>query len=166
MSDRIGLVTGSFDPVTKGHLDIITRATRLVDKLYVGIFYNPNKAGQFSIAQRQRMLEEALADYACVQVVVSENQLAVDFARGLGVTSFIRGLRNADDFSYEANMAFFNKGLAEEIETICLLTDPSLQYISSSRVRELLHFGADISPYVPESVVLEVEKMRENLEEI
>ena len=166
MSDRIGLVTGSFDPVTNGHLDIIKRASKLVDHLYVGIFYNPHKAGFFDVKTRKRMLEHALRSFPTVEVVLSEDRLAVDLARSLKATVLIRGVRNSEDLAYEANMAFFNKGLSPQLETIFLLTDPSLQYISSSRIKELLYFGADIGAYVPESVVLEVERKRETNQKI
>ncbi|MBM7643610.1 pantetheine-phosphate adenylyltransferase [Streptococcus loxodontisalivarius] len=158
MSDKIGLLTGSFDPVTLGHLDIIERASKLFDQLYVGIFYNKEKQGFFSIEERKHMLEEAVAELDNVRVVTAHNSLAVDIARKLGATYLVRGLRNATDFDYEANLEFFNKGLADDLETVYLIASHGQQPVSSSRVRELIHFGADLSPYAPDSVIKEVEK--------
>ncbi|KXT74187.1 Phosphopantetheine adenylyltransferase [Streptococcus sp. DD10] len=158
MSDKIGLFSGSFDPITKGHENLIRRASRLFDHLYVGVFYNADKAGYFKIESRVRMVEEALADLPSVTVITSSQELAVTVAKKYGVTSFVRGLRNSQDLIYEASMDFFNHELASEIDTIYLLSPPNLQYISSSRIRELLLFGEDISPYVPQSVINQIGK--------
>lgn len=156
MSDRIGLFTGSFDPVTKGHVDLIERASTLFDQLYVGIFYNREKAGLFSLEERQRMLEKAIGHLDRVQVISSHQELAVQVAEKLGVKSLVRGIRNAQDLAYEADMSFFNRHLAPEIDTVFLLADPAYQHLSSSRVRELLAFGQDIGAYVPVSVMEEI----------
>ncbi|MGV3010170.1 pantetheine-phosphate adenylyltransferase [Streptococcus thoraltensis] len=162
MSDKkIGLFTGSFDPVTLGHVDLIARASQLFDQLYVGIFYNKEKAGQFSIDQRRNMLEEAVADLDNVKVITANNSLAVDIAAKLEVTHLVRGLRNGNDLTYEANLEFFNKHLNDSIDTIYLMSANQWQEVSSSRIRELIFFKADISDFVPESVVKEVEKKRE-----
>ncbi|MBP2622829.1 pantetheine-phosphate adenylyltransferase [Streptococcus oricebi] len=158
MSDKIGLFTGSFDPITLGHVDTIERASHLFDKLYVGIFYNRKKQGYFSLAERKRMVEGALAHLEGVELVTAENRLAVELARELGVQSFVRGLRNSEDLGYEANLTFFNGQLAPEIETIFLISRPAYQYISSSRIQELLAFKQDISAYVPKSVMRELER--------
>ena len=162
MSDKVGLFAGSFDPVTNGHLDLIKRASLLFDKLYVGIFYNQEKQGLFDIPSRKAMLEAAVSQFDNVEVITARDSLAVSIARSLGVTQLVRGLRNAQDFEYEAKMALFNRELAEEIETVFLLTAPEWLYVSSSGMRELIHFKADISAYVPEAVVKEVEKKFEN----
>lgn len=164
MSDKVGLVTGSFDPITNGHLDIIKRAARLVDKLYVGIFYNAQKDGYFTYQVRKQILEETFKDEANIEIILASNVLVVDLAKKLGVTILFRGIRNAVDLDYEASLAFFNSGMSADIETVCLLAKPDLQHVSSSRVRELLHFEADISNYVPKSVLKEVEKQREKNE--
>lgn len=164
MSDKVGLFTGSFDPVTNGHLDLIKRASRLFDKLYVGVFYNQEKQGFFILDRRVQMLEQAVADFDNVEVITSTKELAVEVARKYGVTSLVRGLRNSQDLNYEASMDFFNHQLASEIETIYLMSPPNLQYISSSRMRELLVFKQDISDYVPESVVNYLEKKKKNEE--
>ena len=128
MSDKIGLFTGSFDPMTNGHLDIIERASRLFDKLYVGIFFNPHKQGFLPIENRKRGLEKAL----------------------------VRGLRNAADLQYEASFDYYNHQLSPDIETIYLHSRPEHLYISSSGVRELLKFSQDIAGYVPDSILEEI----------
>lgn len=159
---KIGLLTGSFDPVTKGHEAIIRRASRLFDQLYIGIFYNDQKSGYFSVDQRQSMLEEVFQDLANVTVIQSKDRLAVEVARELGVTSLVRGLRGPEDLDYEARIHFFNNQLAPEIETVFLLTQPELKYVSSSHIRELIHFGADLTPYLSAPVIKEVEKKQEH----
>ena len=156
MSDRTGLFTGSFDPITIGHVQLIERASRLFDRVYVGIFYNPEKVGLFSIEQRVRMVKGALAHLENVEIVMSTQELAVTVARNLGVITLIRGLRNAQDLVYEANMDYFNHQLAPELETVYLYAQPPYQAISSTRIRELLAFQQDISPYVPKSVMEEI----------
>lgn len=159
MSDKIGLVTGSFDPVTLGHIDVIERASQLFDKLYVAVLGNVKKDGLYTLADRKIMLEEALPHLSNVDVLLGEGILAVDLAKQLGVTHLVRGLRNAQDLVYEAELSFYNTYLAQELETVFFLTKPAYQHISSSRVRELLAFGGDISPFVPVSV-LEKENAR------
>ena len=161
MSDKIGLFTGSFDPITKGHVDLIERASRLFDKLYVGIFYNREKYGFFRIEARERMVKEALQHLDNVEVITSQNELAVTVAGRLGAKAFVRGLRNSQDLDYEANMNFFNRELAEELETIFLLSKPAYQHISSSRIRELIAFQQDIAAYVPQSVIKELERIND-----
>lgn len=158
LGNKKGLFTGSFDPVTLGHVDLIERASQLFDQLYVGIFYNREKAGDFSIEERQRMLEAAVSHLPNVKVITANNSLVVDIARQLKVTHLVRGLRNGNDLTYEANLEFFNKHLNRQIDTIYLMASNQWQEVSSSRIRELLYFKADISDFVPESVVKEVEK--------
>jgi len=158
MSDKIGLFTGSFDPITKGHVDLIERASKLLDKLYVGIFYNREKSGFFRIEARERMVKEALQHLDNVEVITSQNELAVTVASRIGAKTFVRGLRNNQDLDYEADMTFFNRELAGELETIFLLSKPAYQHISSSRIRELLAFQQDIAAYVPQSVIKELER--------
>ena len=112
---KIAMFTGSFDPITNGHMDIIARASKLFDELYIGLFYNKNKQGFWDVETRKRILEEVVADLPNVKVITAHDSLAVDVARDLGVTYLVRGLRNATDFDYEANMDYFNKGLAPEV---------------------------------------------------
>ena len=162
MSDKIGLFTGSFDPMTNGHLDMIERASRLFDKLYVGIFFNPHKQGFLPIENRKRGLEKALKHLENVEVVSSHDELVVDVAKRLGATCLVRGLRNAADLQYEASFDYYNHQLAPEIETIYLYSRPEHLYISSSAMRELLKFGQEIQQYVPNSVVEELEHEEKN----
>ena len=159
---KIGMVTGSFDPVTNGHLNIIARASQLFEILYVGIFYNKNKTGLFTIAERKAMLEEAVKAFPNVKVVTAHDSLAVDVAKELNVGYLVRGIRNAKDLDYEADLAFYNRYLA----SVFLLTSPEWLYVSSSRIRELMHFHSDISAFVPESVVKKVEEKYDNLKRI
>ena len=162
MSDKIGLFTGSFDPMTNGHLDLIERASKLFDKLYVGIFYNPHKNGFLSIESRLKTVEKAVAHLENVQVIASHDELVVDVARKLGVHVLVRGLRNAADLQYEASFDFYNHQLAGEIETVYLHSRPEHVYISSSAVRELLKFEQDISKYVPNVVLEELKNEEKN----
>ena len=162
MSDKIGLFTGSFDPMTNGHLDLIERASKLFDKLYVGIFYNPHKNGFLPIEGRLETVEKAVEHLKNVQVIASHDELVVDVARKLGVHVLIRGLRNAVDLQYEASFDFYNHQLAGEIETVYLHSRPEHVYISSSAVRELLKFEQDISKYVPNVVLEELKNEEKN----
>lgn len=161
MSNKIGLYSGSFDPVTNGHMDIIDRASQLFDKLYVGIFYNTNKAGFLDLEGRIMVLEEALASYDNVSVVWTDNRLAVDLAKELEVTHMVRGLRNPTDFEYESNLQYFNHRLDPSIDTAYLIARNNMQPISSSRVKELIHFNSSIEGLVPQSVISYLEQMNE-----
>ena len=157
MSDKIGLFTGSFDPMTNGHLDLIERASKLFDKLYVGIFYNPHKMGFLPIESRKKTVKKAVGHLKNVEVMASHDELVVDVARKLGVQVLVRGLRNATDLQYEASFDYYNHQLASELETIYLHSRLEHIHISSSAVRELLKFGQDISGYVPNTVLEELE---------
>lgn len=158
MSGKIGLLTGSFDPITKGHVDMVERSLDLFDQVYIGIFSNPKKHNRFTGQERLRMVESVFEEEAKVRVFLAENRLVVDVARELGVTHLIRGLRNGIDLEYEANFDYFNRQLAPEVETVYLLAKPELRMISSSQVRELLDYHQDIRAYVPSCVVKEIEK--------
>ena len=157
---KIAMFTGSFDPITNGHMDIIVRASKLFDELYIGLFYNKNKQGFWDVATRKRILDEVVADFPNVKVITAHDSLAVDVARDLCVTYLVRGLRNATDFDYEANMDYFNKGLAPELESVYLFSSHEVTPVSSSRVRELIYFEGDFRSYVPQAVVKEVEAKR------
>lgn len=155
---KIGLFTGSFDPITKGHLDLIERAAGLFDHLYVGLFFNHAKSGLLSLDERRAILEEIFAQSDKIEVLVSTDQLVVDVARAHGVTHLVRGLRNGQDLEYEASFDFYNRALAPEIETVYLLAKPEFKFVSSSQVRELIHFDQDIEQYVPKEVIKVVKK--------
>lgn len=142
---------GSFDPVTVGHLDIIKRASKLVDELIVVVLINENKTPFFSLEERVLMLEDELKELDNVKVTCYKG-LLVDFAKKENINAIIRGLRGNVDFQYEIIMAQTNKALSESIETIFLITDSKYSYISSSTVKEVAAFGGDISKFVPKSV--------------
>lgn len=160
MKQRIGLLTGSFDPVTLGHMDMIARASQMFDKVYVGVFYNIHKAGLVPVELRAKWLQALVAKFGNVEVVTSSDALVVEVARRYQATHLVRGLRNMADFEYEASLDFYNRQLAEEIETIYLMAKPELKFVSSSGVRELLRFGADVSSYVPQEIIEELENVR------
>lgn len=158
MLGKIGLFTGSFDPLTNGHLDLIQRASQLFDVLYVGVFVNPHKQGLLGGEERRRLIEEAVSELPTVKVLVAQDQLVVDVARHIGANYLVRGLRNGMDLEYESSFDFYNRELAPEMETIYLLAKPEYKFVSSSQVRELLYFDQDISPYVPKNISKELLK--------
>ena len=158
MSDKVGLFTGSFDPITNGHMDLIKRASGLFDKLYIGIFTNPKKVGLLTGQERQDMLNKLFEQHSKIEVLLSENELVVDVAKRHGVTHLVRGLRNAFDLEYESSFDFYNRQLAPTIETVYLLAKPEYKFVSSSQVRELIHFKQDITPYVPGIIKKEIMK--------
>ncbi|MET3558595.1 pantetheine-phosphate adenylyltransferase [Streptococcus rupicaprae] len=162
MTRKIGLFTGSFDPVTLGHMDIIERASQLFDQLWVGVFYNRHKNGLVPIDQRVEWLKQLTAHLGNVEVLASTEELVVEVARRHQVTHLVRGLRGSQDLEYEASFDFYNRNLAPELETIYLLAKPEYKYVSSSGVRELLAFEADFSAYVPALVQKELEKQRDH----
>ncbi len=153
---------GSFDPVTVGHLDIIKRASKLVDELIVVVLINENKTPFFSLEERVLMLEDELKELDNVKVTCYKG-LLVDFAQKENINAIIRGLRGNVDFQYEIIMAQTNKALSESIETIFLITDSKYSYISSSTVKEVAAFGGDISKFVPKSVENKIlKKIKQN----
>ncbi len=161
MSDRIGMFTGSFDPITNGHMDLIERASGLFEKLYVGVFTNPKKSGLMTGEERFVILERLFAGLENIEVILVENELVVDVAKRYGVTHLVRGLRNATDLEYESSFDFYNRQLAPDLETIYLIAKPELKFVSSSQVRELIYFKQDISLYVPAVVNEEIKKYEE-----
>ena len=146
---------GSFDPVTYGHLDIIRRSAPLVDELIIGVLNNNAKTPLFSVEERVKMLEEVTKDIANVKIIPFEG-LLVDFAHKLDAKIVIRGLRAITDFEYELQMSQTNSILDDNIDTIFFTTSLEYAYLSSSTVREAAFYGADISRFVPESVVNQV----------
>lgn len=161
MSDKIGMFTGSFDPITNGHLDIIERASGLFDRFYVGIFFNPNKIGLFTGQERLALLQKVFEENEKIEVFLAGQELVVDVARERRVSHIVRGLRNGIDLEYEANFDYFNRQLAPELETVYLMSKPEYRNISSSQIRELIHYQQDISPYVPQVVSEEIKKNEE-----
>ena len=142
---------GSFDPVTFGHLDIMTRACNIVDELIIGVLRNKAKMPLFSVAERVKMLEEVTCNLPNVRIIPFEG-LLVDFAKELDAKVVIRGLRAITDFEYELQMAQTNQKLQSDIETLFLTTSLDYSYLSSTTVKEVAAFGGDISQFVPEAV--------------
>ena len=146
---------GSFDPVTLGHLDIIKRASKIFDELIVGVLNNNSKSPLFSVEKRVKMLNDVVKDLPNVKVMSFEG-LLVDFARKVDAQIIVRGLRAVTDFEYELQMSQTNTVFNENVDTIFFTTSLEYAYLSSSTVREAAYFGADISKFVPESVVQQV----------
>lgn len=148
---------GSFDPITLGHLDIIRRASLAFDRVFVTILVNHKKSYLFSVQERIDMIEKSCAELPNVEACYYDG-LLVNFAKEKGIQTIIRGLRSASDFEFELQMANLNKQLAPQVETYFMATSPELSYISSTAVRELAMFHADISKYVPASILQEIQQ--------
>ncbi len=141
------LFPASFDPVTNGHLDLIHRARRVFPELVVAVAKNIGKTGTFDIDERLDMMKSVLGEHVGVRVTAFDG-LVVDFAHEIGAGVIIRGLRANADFEYEFEMALMNRHMKPEIETLFLMTSQEFFYVSSSRLKELVHFGADVSEWV------------------
>ncbi|XAP77151.1 pantetheine-phosphate adenylyltransferase [Citromicrobium bathyomarinum] len=164
MSERIGIYPGTFDPMTRGHADIIRRAARLVDRLIIGVTTNPSKNPMFDTEERLAMVKREVANMNLDNVeVIGFNALLMKFAKAQGASMIVRGLRAVADFEYEYQMAGMNQQLDDEIETVFLMADVSLQPIASKLVKEIALYGGDISnfvsPTVRDDVVARVEKI-------
>ena len=142
---------GTFDPVTNGHVDIVERASHVVDNLTVGVVEASLKRTMFNVDERIALFAEAVAHLPNVSIRPYSG-LTVNAAREFGATVIIRGLRITSDFEYESEMALMNRRMAEDIETICLFSALEYQILSSSRVKEVATFGADVSDLVPPNV--------------
>ena len=164
MSKRIGIYPGTFDPITLGHADILRRGCKLVDWLIVGVTTNPSKNPMFDTAERLAMVQREVATMGLGNVeVVGFNALLMKFAKAQGASVIVRGLRAVADFEYEYQMAGMNQQIDEDIETVFLMDDVSLQPIASRLVKEIALYGGDIAPFVSEQVrddvVARVEKL-------
>ncbi len=142
---------GSFDPITNGHLDIITRAAKLFQKLVIGVFDRPDKQLLFSTEERAEMVSKTIAPLPNVEVKIFTG-LAVDFAKEVKAQAIVRGLRMSGDFENEFDLAMMNKRLAPEIEIVCLMSDMKYQFLSSSLLKEAARLGGAIEDLVPEHV--------------
>ena len=155
---KIGICPGSFDPVTLGHMDIITRACRIFDKVIVAVPINPDKHFSFTVEERMDMLRTVTAGMGVE--VDSVGGLLVDYAREKGATAIVKGLRAVSDHDYEFQMALANKQLNPEVETMFLPTRVENMFLSSSLVKQVAGFGGDISHFVPECLL---ERINERL---
>lgn len=150
-----GVYPGSFDPVTKGHLDIIERASKIVDELVVGVLNNSAKNSLFSISERVSMIEELTAHIENVRVS-SFDGLLVDYMDRIDAKIIIRGLRAISDYEYELQIAQTNSKVNPNVETIFLITNLRYSYLSSTIVKEFASYGGDISHFVPEQVIRQI----------
>jgi pantetheine-phosphate adenylyltransferase len=153
---RIGVYPGTFDPITLGHMDIIRRGAKLVDRLVIGVATNPSKSPMFTLAERVAQVKRETADLGSSVEVVPFDALLMKFAEAQKAQVIVRGLRAVADFEYEFQMAGMNQQLNAEIETVFLMADVALQPIASRLVKEIAMYGGNISPFVPPSVATEV----------
>jgi pantetheine-phosphate adenylyltransferase len=158
MSKRVGLYPGSFDPITNGHVDIIKRSLRVVDKLVIGIAVNVGKTGLFSLKERENLVTSDIKKLGLEEVVEvkSFEGLLVNYAKEIDAKLIIRGLRAVTDFEYEFQMTGMNSRLDSNIETVFLMASENQQFISSRLVKEIFMFGGDISSFVSSNVLKEM----------
>jgi pantetheine-phosphate adenylyltransferase len=152
MAERVALYAGSFDPLTNGHLDVLSRARRLADRVIVAILENDTKKALFTVEERLEMIREILGDDPAVPVR-SFSGLLVDFARQSGATLIVRGLRAVSDYEYELQMALMNRRLAPAIETVFLMANEEYSYVSSRLVKEVARLRGDLSGLVPAPIL-------------
>ena len=154
---RTGFYPGSFDPLTYGHLDVIARSSRLVDRLVIGVGVHHGKAAMLTAKERLAILGDAtepIAEHTGMEItLVTFDGLAVDAARRAGAGLIIRGLRDASDFDYEVQMGQMNSAMAPDIETVYLAASPATRMIASSLVRQIARMGGDISLFVPDEAL-------------
>jgi pantetheine-phosphate adenylyltransferase len=153
---KVAVYPGTFDPITLGHLDIIRRARHLVDKLVIGVTTNPSKEPMFTVQERLAMVRREVAGIDGNIEVVEFDSLLMDFAESQGATAILRGLRAVADFEYEFQMAGMNQKLNDNIETVFLMADVSLQPIASKLVKEIARFGGSIDNFVTPAVAQDV----------
>lgn len=151
MGDKIAVIPGTFDPITNGHLDIIERAAKIFDLLYVSVLNNSSKKPLFTIEERMEMIRQVTAHLPNVQVE-SASGLTVDYAATRGATAIVRGLRAVSDFEYEMQIASMNRTLNADIETFFVMTNTKYSFLSSSMLKEVAQYQGDISELVPEIV--------------
>ncbi|PTQ61610.1 phosphopantetheine adenylyltransferase [Sphingomonas sp. PP-CE-3G-477] len=156
MTARIGVYPGTFDPVTLGHMDIIRRGAKLVDRLVIGVTTNPSKSPMFTIEERMATVRREVAGIGGDIEVVAFDSLLMDFAERQGAKVIVRGLRAVADFEYEYQMAGMNQQINPRVETVFLMADVALQPIASRLVKEIALYGGNIAKFVPEAVREEV----------
>ena len=151
MNPRVAIYPGSFDPPTNGHLDIVERSVRLFDTVVIGVGRNLAKKSVFTADERVALMREACARWPSVEVRTFDG-LQVEFAKQCGATFIIRGIRALSDFEFEFEMGNMNRRLAPSVEMVYLMTAPEYLFISASRVKELVAFGAPVDNFVPANV--------------
>ena len=155
---RVAVYPGTFDPITLGHLDIIRRGAHLVDKLVIGVTTNPSKEPMFTVAERLAMVRREIEGVPGNIEVVEFGSLLMTFAESQGASMILRGLRAVADFEYEFQMAGMNQQLNDDIETVFLMADVSLQPIASKLVKEIARFGGAIDKFVTPAVAQDVRR--------
>ena len=150
---RVAVCPGSFDPITMGHLDIISRATKLFDKVIVLVSTNPDKHPAFTLTERLLLIQEVVQQYDNIVIDILDEELLADYVRRVGAVAIVKGLRAVSDFEYEFQMALANKKLCLDAETVFLTTAAENMYLSSSVVKQIARFGGDISGFVPAEVL-------------
>jgi len=153
------IITGSFDPITLGHEDLIRRAARMYESLTVAVCLNPSKASAFSLEQRLALIRRASDGLDNVEVIVSEGLLA-HTCRDLGIDVILRGIRGASDTDYEIALSRINAAAVPGLETVLLPASAATSHISSSAAREMLRYGGDLTPFLSQAVIEEIEKIR------
>lgn len=154
---KAAIYPGSFDPVTNGHLDIVERAAKIFDKLYVAVLINPAKHTLFTVEERVELLKEATKQYENVEIV-SFGGLLADYAKDNNIEVIVKGLRAVSDFEYEFQMALINKSLNANLETLFLTTTAENMFLSSSIVKQVAGFSGDVSNFIPKCVLEALEK--------
>ena len=157
---RVAICPGSFDPVTLGHMDIITRSTKLFARVIVAVMTNVHKSPMFTTEERLDFLRRATAHLPHVEVVAYDGLLA-DFCREQHAAAIVKGLRAMSDFEYEFQMALTNRRLNDETETVFLTTSADKMYLSSSLVKQIASYGGDISEFVPREIVEDITRRTE-----
>ncbi len=151
MSKKTAIYPGTFDPITKGHKDIILRASALFDELYVAVATKISKKPLFDIDQRKRMIQLVVSDLENVRVT-SFDCLLTSYIKELGITTVVRGLRAISDFEYEFQMALMNNSIDKSVETLFFMSKLEYSFLSSSLLKEIALSGGDISPFIPEEI--------------
>ena len=149
---KIALFPGSFDPVTKAHVDIVKRSVSLFDKFYIGIGVNSSKKGLLSVEKREQMLRAVFETDGRIHVIAYEG-LTVNFCKSIGANYMIRGIRTVSDFEYEKGIAQMNHSLEPEIESIFIVSKPGYSSISSTIVREIMRYNGDVAQFVPKEAL-------------
>lgn len=158
---NIAVYPGSFDPITNGHLDIITRGAKTFDKLIVGVLVNVDKKGLFDIEERVELIKRVTANLPNVEVI-SFNGLLVDFLKEQNANVILKGLRAFSDFEYEFQMALMNNKLNPNVETLFMMTSADYSFVSSSAIKQVANFGGPIDGLVPKEVIPDIFKKINN----
>ncbi|MBC2575659.1 pantetheine-phosphate adenylyltransferase [Peptostreptococcus canis] len=158
------IFAGSFDPITNGHIDIIERSARLFNELKIGVLINPNKKSLFTIEKRLELIKDSTSHIENVEVIYFEG-LLIDYCIKNDISVLVRGVRSSADVDYELQMAHMNKELEDSIETVILPTNTKYSFISSSLIKEVLSFDANIENLVPKCVLEELKKKKMQIKE-